>query len=70
MKIHIGTKWLDHNKRECTVFDCYTTTNSAGIEIKKEWVSYHTFCGQRVESVDGQTTILIGQARLEKSTAA
>lgn len=56
----IGTKWMDRNNRECVVFDIYTTTNTAGIEMRKEYASYHTFLGQRVEHLDNLVTIAKG----------
>jgi hypothetical protein len=65
----IGTKWKDRNGRDCTVFDIYTTTSSAGCMVKEEYVSYHTFLGQRVEHIDGGVTIARGVARLQGQAA-
>jgi hypothetical protein len=69
MTITIGTKWNDRNGRECTVCDIYTTTSTGGAVVKVEYVSYHTFLGQRVEHIDNQTGVLRGIARIKGELA-
>ena len=63
--IRVGTKWVDRNGRECKVIDVYTTTSTAGCVVKVEYLSFHTFLGQRVEHTDCATTIRKGIARAE-----
>ena len=60
----IGTDWLNHHGRLCRVFDIYVTTNSAGIEVERRYVSYYLFAGQRVESIDNQVTVGKGMHKL------
>lgn len=68
LTVKIGTRWQDRNGRECIVFDCYTTWSLAGVQVRKEWVSYHSFLGQRVEHIDNDTTVRMGIARAAEPT--
>lgn len=69
MTPRIGTEWIDRNGSHCRVFDIYTTTNTAGIVMRTEYASHHTFLGQRVEHTDNQVTIDRGAARLAGANA-
>ena len=57
----IGTKFIKKSKNRedvCTVLDCYTTTNSNGDIIKKEYLASYDFCGQEIKILVPSTTII------------
>ena len=67
MNIDIGTRWETAGKYSaiCTVSDILKTYNSAGNLIRIEYVSQHSSAlGGTTESIDNQTTVARGIARL------
>ena len=73
MELHpIGTKFLPMRKHAVitTVIDILTTLNSAGIEVKKEYLCEHQFLGQRVTSIVVAATIARGIQNMHEKKAA
>lgn len=49
---YIGMTYLDRNKRETTIEDVHTTTNTKGETVKKRFVTSHHLLGQKIFSYD------------------
>ena len=58
--VEIGTQFAQHSGKRTdiyTVIDIFTTFNSKGTLVKKEYLCNHEFCGQLINTIEPLATI-------------
>jgi hypothetical protein len=60
--------YADKQKRERTITDIFTTTNSKGVVVRIEYEAMHKFCGQDMKENFGDTAIArsLGNEEIKK----